>query len=474
MSPPLSHYSQSTLTPLDPTMESDTSSQRHSLADDMATEERTGKALEGNIESEDHIGKDIELDIEKHPTKPDNEKPVAINRTVTAQNWTSPLDPENPHNFPLWERIYITSVPALMGFVVTLGSSIYVPSIPDIIAEFHVSSTVALLGLSTWVLGLAFGPILAAPISETFGRSMVYRISLPLCALFTLGAGFATNIGTIIILRFFSGFFGAPTLAVGAGTNADVWPPVHRAAATVLFVFAPFAGPALGPVIGGYASQAKGWKWTQWPILFVAAFVFIYALPMRETHKKIILQRRAKRLGIQPPVQHGPTGTAALKAMLTITLIRPLHMIFTEPIVGFFSLYIAFNFSVLFAFFAAFPIVFQGVYGMSRGESGLPWLAVLIGCCLSVITVIIVDRLYYRKKHIVSLAQGMKGFVEPEHRLIACMLGSLGLPVGLFWFAWTARSDIHWIIPTLASIPFAWGNLCVFVSFILTFLSVSR
>jgi len=54
--------------------------------------------------------------------------------------------------------------------------------------------------------------------------------------------------------------------------------------------------------------------------------------------------------------------------------------------------------------------------------------------------------------------------VAPEKRLYAAMLGSVGLPMGLFWFAWTARKDVHWISPILATIPFAWGNLCVFTS----------
>ena len=34
----------------------------------------------------------------------------------------------------------------------------------------------------------------------------------------------------------------------------------------------------------------------------------------------------------------------------------------------------------------------------------------------------------------------------------------------LFIFAWTARDHVHWIWPTLAGIPFAWGNLCLFLS----------
>ena len=112
--------------------------------------------------------------------------------------------------------------------------------------RFHVSSTAALLGLSLYVIGLAFGPVLAAPLSEIHGRSIVYKMSLPVMMLFTLGAGFSQNFGSLLVCRFFAGFFGSPVLAVGAGTNADLFPPRMRAIATTFFLLAPFAGPSLG------------------------------------------------------------------------------------------------------------------------------------------------------------------------------------------------------------------------------------
>ena len=377
---------------------------------------------------------DLEMKTVLSPkSNPSDRFPSGLTKTTTAQDWNGPDDPENPMNWPLWQRIYHTTVPALFGFVVTIGSSIYTPGLSEIMEQFDVSSTVALLGLSLYVLGLGFGPVLAAPISESLGRRSVYMISLPLAALFTLGAGFSQTFASLAICRFFAAFFGSPTLAVGAGTNVDIWAPENRAVATVLFVLAPFAGPALGPVIGGYAAQAKGWRWTQWSVLFIAVAAFFYSLFMKETYKKIILQQRAKRLGIPPPPKTGPTGLAALKFLVTVTLFRPVHMIFTEPIVGSFSLYIAFNFSVLFGFFDAFPIVFQGVYGFDLGSSGLPWLSVLVGCLLSVVTVIVMDRLTYRKEYMLATKEGR--LVAPEHRLYMAMMGSLGLPIGLFWFA---------------------------------------
>lgn len=184
---------------------------------------------------------------------------------------------------------------------------------------------------------------------------------------------------------------------------------------------------------------------------------------MKETYKKIILQKRAKKLGLPTPPK-GPTGITAVKFLLTVTLVRPLNMLFTEPIVSFLSLYTAFNFSVLYAFFDAFPIVFGGVYGFNRGESGLAFLGIGLGCVLASISSIEVNRIWYRQQYRKSLAEGRKGVVAPEHRLYSAMMGSVGLPVGLFWFAWTARESIHWVSPLLATIPFAWGNLSVFTA----------
>lgn len=412
------------------------------------------------------FGIDAEKDLQRVATSDSvqGEKSETLAKTVTAQDWTGPDDPENPQNWPLWQRIYHTTIPALYGFSVTFGSSVYSPAVPEVSEKFGVSSTVALLGLSLYVLGLGFGPVLAAPLSETKGRRVVYLVSLPLSALFILGAGFSNTFASLAVCRFLAGFFGGPTLAVGAGTNVDMWPPVRRAIATSTFIMAPFFGPAIGPAVGGFAAQYKGWRWTQWTILFLMVPVYLYSLAIKETYKKIILQQRAKKLGIEPPARVGPTGAAAIKFLFTVTLFRPIYMIFNEPIVFFFSLYTGFAFSVLFGFFAAFPIVFEGVYHFQTGFAGLTFLGLGLGVVSGVVTSILVNRIWYRREYVKSLSQGRLGAVAPEHRLYAAMMGSFGIPLGLFWFAWTARADIHWICPILATIFFAWGNVSIFIS----------
>jgi len=207
----------------------------------------------------------------------------------------------------------------------------------------------------------------------------------------------------------------------------------------------------------------KGWRWSQWTILFLSLVVWIISLPTHETYKKVILQRRAKRLGIEPPKSTLPGGLQGLKFLLTVTLFRPVHMLLFEPIVLFLSLYSAFIFGVLFAFLPAFPIVFIGVYKFNLGEAGLAFLPLGIGYIFAVPTAIACDFWIYQPLHRKAMKEG-RHMVDPEHRLYSAMMGSLGVTVGLFWFGWTARASIHWIVPMIGVIPFAWGNLCVFVS----------
>jgi multidrug resistance protein len=336
---------------------------------------------------------------------------------------------------------------------------VYSPAYKEIAERFDVSPTAALLGVTLYVLGLACGPMIASPISENFGRQIVYRVSLPMCALFTLGAGFSKSFASLLVCRFFAGTTGSPVLAVGGGTLADIFPPRLRARATGFFLMAPFLGPSLGPFLGGFVSQYKNWQWTQWITLFIIIIAYMTSLGMQETYKKIILEKRAKRLGIEPPKATLPPGLAGLKVIMTVTLLRPISMLFTEPIVLFMSLYTAFAFAILFAFFPAFPLIFGGVYGFTVSQVGLAFLGIAVGVIAGTATALIIDVYLYQNR----FRKAVNGVVAPEHRLYAGMIGSFGIPIGIFWFAWTSRRSVHWIVPIIGSVPFAWGNLSIFV-----------
>jgi len=128
----------------------------------------------------------------------------------------------------------------------TFTASVYAASVYEVSAEFNVSITTALLGLSMYVVGLGLGPMFSAPLSEVFGRKMVYFVNLPIFMLFTMGAGLAKNIQTLAICRAFAGIFGGPALAVSGGSFVDIWDLKTSGSAVTVQAFATFMGPSLG------------------------------------------------------------------------------------------------------------------------------------------------------------------------------------------------------------------------------------
>lgn len=147
-------------------------------------------------------------------------------------------------------------------------------------------------------------------------------------------------------------------------------------------------------------------------------------------------------------------------------------MLYTEPITLLLSLYTAYTFGILFAFFAAFPFIFSGPdYGFSTSQTGLTFISIGIGVTLGSITAVILDTIIYQKRHSEALARG-DAHVQPEQRLWAAMIASVGMPVGLFWFAWSAGTGTHWAVPAVGAVWFGWGNMSLFVCTVLYLVDV--
>ena len=94
----------------------------------------------------------------------------------------------------------------------------------------------------------SFGPMIAAPISEDYGRKPVYLLSIPIFSAFVLGAGLSRTFISLVVCRFIAGAFGGSALVVGFGMLADVWDASELPIALSIFNTVPFCGPAAGYV----------------------------------------------------------------------------------------------------------------------------------------------------------------------------------------------------------------------------------
>ena len=109
--------------------------------------------------------------------------------------------------------------------------------------------------IALFVLGFAMGPLLWAPLSEMYGRRLSFAVSYAPFVAFSLGAGFAPNIASLIILRFLAGAFGSSPLTNSGGgapvvlpamltlaVISDMFPARARGRAMTAFALAPFFG----------------------------------------------------------------------------------------------------------------------------------------------------------------------------------------------------------------------------------------
>ncbi|KAK7968051.1 MFS general substrate transporter, partial [Apiospora aurea] len=379
--------------------------------------------------------------------------------------WYGPDDPENPQNWPNSLKHFVTFQMCLLNFAVYIASSIYVPGENGLMEEFHVSPVVATLGLSLFVFGYGVGPMLWSPLSEmpTLGRTGIFFFTLLAFILFQLPVGLAPNVACFLFFRWLTGFFGSPCLATGGGTITDIYPPTSVPIYLVLWSSAGIMGPVFGPVIGGFLVPAMGWRWTIWVFTFLCILVLaIMFFFFPETSSPNILHKRAERL-------RKSTGKPNLKSQTEVDsvnyspkdnlrlLTRAFTLTFTEPIIFLIDLYAALLYGVLYIWFESFPIVFGDIHHFSPGEQGLVFLGILVFAAFSVPALI-----YWLKTSLVPKMQSDN--FRPEMVLPPTFVGCFVLPACLFWFGWSSRESVHWIVPVVGSGSFAIGIVTLFNS----------
>lgn len=259
---------------------------------------------------------------------------------------------------------YCTMCVAITCFVVAFNSAVVTADLEGVAETFHVSEEVTLLTITLFVIGFGVGPMVFAPLSEIYGRRPVYAVTLALAVIFTIPGAVAQNIGTLLVTRFIAGVaFSAPMSLVG-GTLVDLWRNEERGVPMAAFSAAPFIGPGVGPLVGGYLSQAGGWRWLYWIQLILSGIVwFLITFTVPETYAPRLLANRAAKLrketGDSKHVTEQDLDTRPFSQRLKLFLLRPFQLLFQELIVFFISLYMSVLYGLLYMFFVAYPIVYQ-------------------------------------------------------------------------------------------------------------------
>lgn len=228
------------------------------------------------------------------------------------------------------------------------------------------------------------------------------------------------------------------------------------------FSAAPFMGPALGPLIGGYL-QAAGWRWVYWlQLMFMGVIYLLLVLTVPETYAPIILTRRAKKMrketGDLDFVTEAEIDRAPFKETAKIVLLRPFQLLFTELIVLLISLYMSVLYGLIYMTFVAYPLVFEKARHMSKGSSGLMFLPLAVGVLISASFAPIVN------KHYLKMCAQYNGKPPAEKRLIPMMIACWSIPIGMFIFAWSSYPHVHWMGPAMGGFAIGFGIILLYNS----------
>lgn len=380
-----------------------------------------------------------------------------------------PGDMEDPHNWSMGRRVFITVAAVLLVLNATFASSSPSGCFESISEYFDVSIEVAGLTITLFLLGYCAGPLLFAPLSEFYGRRWIFYITFVLYLAFNFLCAFAPNLGSLLVGRFLSGMFVSAPLSNAPGVLVDLWNPQERGNAMAGFGAMVWIGPALGPVISGFLGLKKDWRWSFYVLLWLGGATAIIMLTIPETYGPVILLSKAKRIrkdkipgfeDVKAPVE---VGDRSLVAIYKVALTRPWIILF-DPISLLCAIYMAVVYTLLYMLFSIYPIVFQEKRGWNSGVGELPLIGTVIGACLGGLIVLWDTK---RRDKMIQRGKATLHTFEPEDRLLLAMIGGIGFAITMFWFAWSANfNSVHWIVPTIAGMFLASSLLLVFVGYL--------
>ena len=201
-------------------------------------------------------------------------------------------------------------------------------------------------------------------------------------------------------------------------------------------------------------------------VIFVALFPFLL-LTIKETRGPIILARLAQKdiclASSANEITYPPLSTRFYQA-----IVRPIHLLCTEPVVIFLTLWSAFCFGLVFISIQSVVQIYKALYSFTDAESGLVQLALFLGEIIGFFACL-PQNTYYQRSATRNFIN--PGIPIPEARLPFSIPASLiGLAGGLFWYAWTSYPFLHWMLPTLGLV-FIGFSIMVIVNTVVLYLT---
>ena len=180
-------------------------------------------------------------------------------------------------------RLWLTIFLGVMTAIAPLSTDMYLPALPEVQADFGVSTSLVQLTLTMTTLGMALGQILSGPLSDLVGRRRPLFVGMLVFIGATLGCVLAEDIYLFLFFRFCAGFAGASGIVIARAIARDVCEGAELTRFFAVLMMVNGFAPIIAPVIGGQILLFASWRATFVLLTLVGVFLAGAALIYQET-----------------------------------------------------------------------------------------------------------------------------------------------------------------------------------------------
>ncbi|KAI9162727.1 major facilitator superfamily transporter [Paramyrothecium foliicola] len=361
--------------------------------------------------------------------------------------------PDHPRNWTIQRKLYALSIIILLELYTTVISTTGAAVAHKVGPQYGLEKLPALVAfVSMYQIGQAVGGYFIPPLSELAGRWYPYFISTLLFSIFCAIIPLGSSPATIYIGRFVTGLASAVPSVVIAGSVEDLFNTKQRVWAVVLWNSSTTIALCIGPIYAAYIISSGGWEWVYYSAAICTAGLCLALLKVAESRPSVVLGRKIAKLRETTSITDLRWTNADTakdwKEFAHIVVVRPMHILLTEPLVILIAITSGVSWSIIYLFTDSIILVYRSM-GFTDSHASLAFLSIAIGVLLTLI-----PRFSDMKK--LHLRQEANKPIEPEDKLRGFAFAAPALTIGLIWFAWTippVSHKIHWIVPTLSLIP---------------------
>ncbi|KAL0932380.1 uncharacterized protein CTRU02_213333 [Colletotrichum truncatum] len=399
---------------------------------------------------------------------------------------------QSPFSWSLKKKTTVLFGTFIASTLSAYSSGAYAMAADPLTQEWNISNTEFNLGITLFVLGFGFSPMVLALISEICGRYWVFVGSGVVFFLGTLGCAVTTSFPGMLVSRLVTGNGAAVFATLTGGVVGDVFHKENRNTPMALYSLTIQLGTGLGPLISGIIVDHLHWRWIFYlQMITVGSTTLAIFFFFDETRSNVLLQRKCGALNkhfenlqlrtttsikatdqqvVQQEIKLNDIDaswvivqfqahTESPELNLTIvwrSFTFPLKLLFTESVVFWFSAWVSFAWAILYMQFNSIGLAFRSNYNFNSSQVGGVFAAVIVGAVLGAVITIFQDPIFRKMMP--------RRMATPEGRLYSACIESLFLPIGLFWFGWSSSPNTPWIVPALSIVFVTVGIFTIYLA----------